>query len=428
MLLYLAALKSLPRDVLEAASVDGAGAWRRLRRIRLPLLRHQTALIAVIATLTGLQTFTQIYILTNGGPQGATQTALYYVYQEAFGLGASGSIGAADAMAVLLFADLAAGDDRPAGHRQPRAAGAGRLMRLLAGGQDRHLLPGRPVAPWPCCSRCCGWSASALKTNGEIINPSAPLIPAAPAVVEPVEGVGVGAVRPVLPQHRDLQRLTTVGQIATGMLAGYAFAMFDFPAKRILFYLVLSGLMIPFTVVLVPVVQLLADVGWVNTYQGLIVPNLASALGCFLFRQFFLGTPAWSWPRRRGSTAPAEWRIFLRIYAPLAQPMTAAFTTIAFLQNWNNFLFPLVVTSSEKLMMISQGLTIFQGQLTKVLVQPADGRVADRRGAGADRGDVRAAPGRGRAHPRRDPLTRAAAAGSSRRAAGRPGRAGGTRR
>jgi ABC-type glycerol-3-phosphate transport system permease component len=67
--------------------------------------------------------------------------------------------------------------------------------------------------------------------------------------------------------------------------------MFDFPAKRVLFYLVLSGLMIPFTVVLVPVVQLLADVGWVNTYQGLIVPKLASALGCFLYRQFFLSAP-----------------------------------------------------------------------------------------------------------------------------------------
>ena len=70
---------------------------------RLPLLRHQTALIAVIATLTGLQTFTQIYILTNGGPQGATQTALYYVYQQGFGLGASGATGLADAMSVILF-------------------------------------------------------------------------------------------------------------------------------------------------------------------------------------------------------------------------------------------------------------------------------------------------------------------------------------
>jgi ABC-type sugar transport system permease subunit len=102
-LIYLAALKALPRDVLEAASVDGASAWQRLRHIRWPLLRHQTALLLVLATLNGLQTFTQIYILTDGGPQGATQTALYYVYQEAFGLGASGSTGLADAMSVILF-------------------------------------------------------------------------------------------------------------------------------------------------------------------------------------------------------------------------------------------------------------------------------------------------------------------------------------
>jgi ABC-type sugar transport system permease subunit len=102
-LIYLAALKALPGDVIEAASTDGAGAWQRLRFIRWPLLRHQTALLVIIATLFGLQTFTQIYILTDGGPQGATQTALYYVYQEAFGLGAGGSVGLADAMSVMLF-------------------------------------------------------------------------------------------------------------------------------------------------------------------------------------------------------------------------------------------------------------------------------------------------------------------------------------
>jgi ABC-type sugar transport system permease subunit len=103
-LLYLAALKALPGDVLEAALVDGASAWQRLRYVRLPLLRNQTVLITVIATLQGLQAFTQIYVLTDGGPSGATQTALYYVYQEAFGLGAGGSIGLADAMSVILFA------------------------------------------------------------------------------------------------------------------------------------------------------------------------------------------------------------------------------------------------------------------------------------------------------------------------------------
>lgn len=103
-LLYLAALKSLPGDVLEAAVIDGASAWQRLRYVRWPLLRNQTALVGVLATLTGLQAFTQIYVLTpDGGPGGSTQTALYYVYQQAFGLGAGGSAGRADAMAAILF-------------------------------------------------------------------------------------------------------------------------------------------------------------------------------------------------------------------------------------------------------------------------------------------------------------------------------------
>ena len=156
--------------------------------------------------------------------------------------------------------------------------------------------------------------------------------------------------------------VTTIGQVFTGILAGYAFAMFEFPGRRVLFYAVLSGLMIPFTVVLVPVVQILADFGWIDTYRGLIVPNLASALGCFLYRQFFLSAPAdlGESARLDGAT---EWRIFFSIYRPLAQPMTAALTTIVFLQNWSNFLFPLVVTNSENLMMVSQGLTVFQGQL-----------------------------------------------------------------
>jgi len=155
-LLYLAALKGLPQDVLEAASVDGAGAWQRLRHVRLPLLRHQTVLLLVLATLNGLQTFTQIYVLTQGGPSGATQTALYYVYQEAFGLGASGSVGLADAMAVILFLisisitvsqlALLGGNQR-----QARLCGCGWARRS-------------PSMSWwacrscSCCSRCCGWS------------------------------------------------------------------------------------------------------------------------------------------------------------------------------------------------------------------------------------------------------------------------------
>jgi ABC-type glycerol-3-phosphate transport system permease component len=207
--------------------------------------------------------------------------------------------------------------------------------------------------------------SAALKTNAQIIDPGASLLPTDPQWGNLATAWEAAPFGRFFLNTAIFSVATTAGQIATGMLAGYAFAMFDFPAKRILFYLVLSGLMIPFTVVLVPVVQLLADVHWVNTYQGLIVPNLASALGCFLYRQFFLNVPLELGEAARIDGA-SEWRIFLRVYRPLAQPMTAAFTVIAFLQNWNNFLFPLVVTDSEKLMMISQGLTIFGGEIGKV--------------------------------------------------------------
>ncbi len=99
-ILYLAGLKSLPKELIEAASIDGAGPWQRLRYVRLPLLRRQTALVVVISTLTGLQTFTQIYVLTQGGPNGATQTMLYYIFNQGF---VQFNTGQADAMGVILF-------------------------------------------------------------------------------------------------------------------------------------------------------------------------------------------------------------------------------------------------------------------------------------------------------------------------------------
>jgi ABC-type sugar transport system permease subunit len=99
-ILYLAALKSLPGDVIDAARVDGAGAWRRFAHVQWPMMRRHTLLIWVVTTLTGLQTFTQIYVLTQGGPDGATRTALYYVYDEGF---VQFDTGRANAMGVALF-------------------------------------------------------------------------------------------------------------------------------------------------------------------------------------------------------------------------------------------------------------------------------------------------------------------------------------
>jgi multiple sugar transport system permease protein len=155
----------------------------------------------------------------------------------------------------------------------------------------------------------------------------------------------------------------TIGQIITAMMAGYAFAMFDFPGKRVLFYVVLCGLMVPFTTVIVPVVQILATFHWLNTYEGLIIPNIAFALGTFLFRQFFYGVPPELGEAARIDGA-SEWRIFYKVYSPLARPVIAALGIIAFLMNWNNFLFPLLVVNTTSMDLVSQGLSVFQTQFS----------------------------------------------------------------
>lgn len=156
---------------------------------------------------------------------------------------------------------------------------------------------------------------------------------------------------------------STVGQVLSSMLAGYAFAMFEFRFKRFLFYALLCGLMIPFSTVILPVVDILHDLHWLNTYEGLIVPNIASGLGAFLFRQFFLGLPYQLGEAARMDGA-SEWRIFWMVYSPLATPIIAAFGMIAFLQNWNNFLFPFIVVNTTNMSVISQGLTVFQNQFS----------------------------------------------------------------
>lgn len=85
---------------MDAAEIDGANAFQRLRYVRLPLVRRTSELLVILTTLTGLQTFTQIFVLTNGGPGQATTTLLYDVYKTAF---VSNNVGKADALAVLLF-------------------------------------------------------------------------------------------------------------------------------------------------------------------------------------------------------------------------------------------------------------------------------------------------------------------------------------
>jgi multiple sugar transport system permease protein len=138
----------------------------------------------------------------------------------------------------------------------------------------------------------------------------------------------------------------TAGNLMFCSMVGYALAKLDFAGKRLLFGLVLGMLMVPGVVTFVPLFVLVANLGLVNTYPGLVLPFLVTPLGVFLMRQFIMGLPDELIEAARIDGA-GEWRIFSRVIMPLCGPALATLGILTFLSSWNNFLWPLVVAQSE---------------------------------------------------------------------------------
>ena len=150
--------------------------------------------------------------------------------------------------------------------------------------------------------------------------------------------------------------------LATAAMAAYPLARMRFPGRDVLFALIVGSLMIPNAVVLVPQYLLTQRLGWLSTYQGLIVPEAAMtfAFGVFLLRQFFLGIPAELEDAARIDGAGA-WQIFARVVLPLSQPVLAALAIFAFRSAWNDFLWPLIAVNKAEMFPLPVALALLRG-------------------------------------------------------------------
>lgn len=153
----------------------------------------------------------------------------------------------------------------------------------------------------------------------------------------------------------------TLAQTLLSAMAGYAFARLRFPGRNALFLLVLGTMMIPFPITLIPSFLIVADLGWLDTYQALIVPRAVSAFAIFLFRQFFLSVPR-EFEEAARIDGANHLVIFWRVILPLSTPVMAASAIFSFLFAWNDFLWPLIVTTSTEMRTVQLGLAVFQGQ------------------------------------------------------------------
>ena len=143
-------------------------------------------------------------------------------------------------------------------------------------------------------------------------------------------------------------------------LAGYAFARIDFPGRRVVFVLVLAGLMIPEQAILVPLHAMLADWELHNTYFSLIAPRLAGPMGVFLMTQFFKAVP-----RELEEAAELDnagrLKVFWSVMLPLSRPALTTLGIFTFLFAWNDFLWPVVTATQPEMYTLSVGLGSLQG-------------------------------------------------------------------
>ena len=152
-----------------------------------------------------------------------------------------------------------------------------------------------------------------------------------------------------------------IGQVFLASMAAFAFSRLRFPGRDALFFLLLAGLMVPDQVLIIPNYALMRQVGWLDTYQGLIVPLLFSAFGTFLIRQYLLSIPA-DYQEAATIEGANPFQIYWQIYLPLARPALAAFAFLVTLWSWNEFLWALIMTSHTEMRVLSVGIALFQGQ------------------------------------------------------------------
>ena len=206
--------------------------------------------------------------------------------------------------------------------------------------------------------------ASSLRTDDEIFQYIMPFSLNTLIPVEPTFEAYISLFRDFNFQRPIMNSLITAfGTIACSLIvngiAAFGFATFDFKFKNVLYGIVLITFMVPFDSIVVSLYSIVSDLGWVDTYQGLIVPGIADGLVMFLFVQFFRDIPVTFYEAAR--LDGAKWStIFVRILVPLSVPVLITVALMVFMSTWNSFLWPLLVAHGRDMRLIQVSLSDFK--------------------------------------------------------------------
>lgn len=200
---------------------------------------------------------------------------------------------------------------------------------------------------------------SSFKQTSEIITLDLHVLPRHPSLANYEEAFGT------VPFGRIFLNsvlVTTVGssiKVFLAIITAYALVFVRFPFKNVIFVAILVALMVPSQVAILPNYILIAELGWLNTYQGIIVPSLGTAFGTFLLRQQFLTLPR-SMLEAAEVEGAGHWQRLWRIVVPVSVPSIATVALVTIVAEWNDYIWPLIITTDPDLMTLPVGLTLLQ--------------------------------------------------------------------
>lgn len=403
-LIFLAALGSVPEETLEAAEVDGANALERWWNVTVPAIKPVTLYLIVLNTIGSFQVFELVFVLTSGGPAGSSTVLVYEIYNLAFGQGRYGTAGA---LALILLVIVTCftilqftvfGKDATVTRKPGRIDKAmefagdriGDMLGVIGGWFERIMIALR---------------GPAIRRQQTSPFKSAPshivLFPLACLFLFPMAWMFLSAFTPsvylqsmpprVAPAHFSLDNYKTLydsapdilwwfwnslylsvfimaAQLLLSCLAGYVFARILFPGRKIIFALFIASIILPYQALVIPLfivmssgIRNILHIELLNTHWAIILPGLCSPVGIFLLKQFIESLPKELEEAARIDGC-GEFGIWWRVILPLCKPILGAWGILSFTGAWRNFFWPFVVLGSEKLFTLEVGLQTLQQQ------------------------------------------------------------------
>jgi multiple sugar transport system permease protein len=153
--------------------------------------------------------------------------------------------------------------------------------------------------------------------------------------------------------------IISIATVILASMAAFAFSRIPFRGRGILFWIILAGIMVPGQILIVPLFAQMESLRLVDTYWGIILPQIASPIAVFIFKQYFDGIPH-ELEEAAIMDGASRWRVYWQIWMPLAKPAIAAVAIFAFVFSWNNFLWPFIVITGNDMMTLPVGLSTVQ--------------------------------------------------------------------